>query len=646
MFRVLCLTILLCMGTNLIAEEPSNGNSDDSTLHEVYGLGINPTLTGSPRQTLETFFRLRGDLETSLSEYNFERSVQNYTRVLFLSDQLISLIDTAEIPVAKRYKTGSETAYYLLDILGRVPEVDLKTVPDVDAIDGEASGRFRIPETPINLTVVTEGSRAGEYLFNAETNLVAPRFFAGIQSYPLRTSLPIASWTAMSKNISGPLVPISTLATVPKVLTKSILGTPLWKILLVFLVVAATVLILLLWHHVLTQRVPQNQRSGPRFRILSPVAIMLASIYLKSALGYQINVSGTFFDISVFLIVVVFYGAAVWAFWLSSRAFFDTVILDPTFPDYSLDASMIRLVGQILGLAGGIVIIGVGANELGVPVLSMIAGLGIGGIAIALAVRPTLENLIAGFVLYLDRPVRVGDFCTFEGQDGTIEAIGVRSTTIRGTDRTLITIPNAQFADMHLINWAQCDEMLIQETLGLHFQTEPDQLRFILAKTREMFYAHPKISSSTVRVRLSKVGPTEFGITVRVFAKTNQWDEFHAIREDVFFRIADIITESGSSFSYPSQVVYSSQDVTAHDETLKNKAMATVDTWRNQRRFPFPDFPSAVIQRLTGTINYPLPASPDSWEADLPAKNEEFSKSSSPDRLSGRSTSFDEDDGT
>ena len=87
----------------------------------------------------------------------------------------------------------------------------------------------------------------------------------------------------------------------------------------------------------------------------------------------------------------------------------------------------------------------------------MLAGLGIGGLAVALAVRPTLENMISGVILYTDRPVDVGDFCTYGEDMGTVERIGLRSTRIRGLDRTVTTVPNSVLADMQLTNWARCD---------------------------------------------------------------------------------------------------------------------------------------------------------------------------------------------
>ena len=99
----------------------------------------------------------------------------------------------------------------------------------------------------------------------------------------------------------------------------------------------------------------------------------------------------------------------------------------------------------MIALVGSVLILAIGAHKLGLPVLGLVAGLGVGGFAVALAVRPTLENLIAGVILYVGRPVRVGDFCSFGEKMGTVETIGLRSTQIRALDRTLISTPNATF---------------------------------------------------------------------------------------------------------------------------------------------------------------------------------------------------------
>jgi MscS family membrane protein len=194
------------------------------------------------------------------------------------------------------------------------------------------------------------------------------------------------------------------------------------------------------------------------------------------------------------LATILIHAGAVWLLWLVVLAIFERIIQARGIPENSFDAHLWRLGARTIGTVASVVIIGNAAQVLGLPLYSVVAGLGIGGLAVALAIRPTLENLIGGIMLYLDQPVRVGDFCSFGDKTGTVETIGLRTTKIRALDRTLISIPNAALADMQLINWAKCDRMLITRPSVLRYETENDQLRHVLVKFREMLHAHPKIT--------------------------------------------------------------------------------------------------------------------------------------------------------
>ena len=177
-----------------------------------------------------------------------------------------------------------------------------------------------------------------------------------------------------------------------------------------------------------------------------------------------------------------------------------------------------------------------------------------------MAVRPTFENIIGGFILFADKPVRVGDFCSFGDMMGTVEEIGLRSTRLRALDRTVVTVPNAEFANMQLVNWARCDRMLIQTTIGLRYETKPEQLRYVLAKLREMLLAHPKIDKESMRTRFVGYGASSQDIEIRIYALTRDWNEFYAIQEDVLLRVGEIVEESGTSFAFPSQTLYMGRD--------------------------------------------------------------------------------------
>jgi MscS family membrane protein len=324
----------------------------------------------------------------------------------------------------------------------------------------------------------------------------------------------------------------------------------------------------------------------------------------------ELVVTGRFSKMVDITETLLVYLALSWIFWLLVRTIIEVITANLDSSEADLDSNMLRLIGHILGAIGVVVILAIGAHRIGLPVMSIIAGLGLGGLAVALAIRPTLENLIGGFALYLDKPIRVGDFCAFDDQIGTVEAIGIRSTQVRALDRTLITIPNAQFADTRLINWARADQMLINETIGLRYETDADQLRFVLAKIREMYHGHPRIDDETVRVRFSGYGACSLDISIRVYAKTREWNDYYAIKEDVLLRIKDIVEQAGTGFAFPSQTVYLGRDDGLATD-LGEKARSEVAAWRRAGRLPFPIFAADKLEAIKDKLAYPPQGSPD-----------------------------------
>jgi len=163
---------------------------------------------------------------------------------------------------------------------------------------------------------------------------------------------------------------------------------------------------------------------------------------------------------------------------------------------------------------------------------------------------------------------------------------------------------------MQLVNWAKCDQMLIEETISLRYETSPDQLRFVLAKLREMLHAHPRIDNKTIRVRFSGFGDSSLNITIRVYAKTRDRNEFHTIREDVFMRTFDEVIEAGSGFAFPSQTVYMGQDH-GLDQERASAAIEQVETWRKSGRLPFPRLSADWLDQIEDTLDYPPRGSPE-----------------------------------
>jgi MscS family membrane protein len=196
----------------------------------------------------------------------------------------------------------------------------------------------------------------------------------------------------------------------------------------------------------------------------------------------------------------------------------------------------------------------------GINVKTTLAGLGIGGLAIALAAQKTLENLIGGVSLLMDKAVHVGDFCQIGDQLGTVEDIGLRSLKLRTLDQNLSVVPNGSLAQMQFENMARRSKLLINQTFSLRIETQAEQLRFVVDRVQSMLDQHPAIEPESCRVRVTSFVGAAFQMELFAYGKTGDWAEFTAIRQDVILKIAEIVEASGTRFAAPTQLTYLAKD--------------------------------------------------------------------------------------
>ena len=170
---------------------------------------------------------------------------------------------------------------------------------------------------------------------------------------------------------------------------------------------------------------------------------------------------------------------------------------------------------------------------LGVNVSATLAGLGIGGLAVAFAAQKTLENLLGGISLLMDKAVQVGDFCKIGDRLGTVEDIGLRSLKLRTLDQNMLVVPNGTLAQMQFENMKSRPKLLISQNFSLRIETKIDQLRFVLDSVQMMLNEHPAIESGTSRVRVTSFAGAAFELELFAYGKTGDWTELTAIRQDV-----------------------------------------------------------------------------------------------------------------
>ena len=185
-----------------------------------------------------------------------------------------------------------------------------------------------------------------------------------------------------------------------------------------------------------------------------------------------------------------------------------------------------------------------------------LAGLGVGGIAVALAAQKTLENVIGGMSIVFDRAVTEGDFLKVGDAIGTVEHIGLRSTRIRTLDRTVVTVPNGQIANMSLETLSARDTFWFHPTIGLRYETTPEQLQAVVGNVRALMSARKDVEQETLRVRFVRINVYSLDVEVFAYLLARDWNHFLELQEQLFFAVMEIVRNAGTDIAFPSQTLY------------------------------------------------------------------------------------------
>jgi len=188
-------------------------------------------------------------------------------------------------------------------------------------------------------------------------------------------------------------------------------------------------------------------------------------------------------------------------------------------------------------------------------VATIIAGLGIGGIAVALAAQDTLQNLLGSFAIFADKPFVVGDLVRIDKYEGTIEKVGFRSTLIRTLDSTMVIIPNKKMVDSPLENLTLRNLQRMRFDIGLRYDTPPDLMMKVSQEIERSINQHPAIGEDTM-VNFESFGSSALNIQVLYFIKVADGNDFVRIREEINYQIMNIVSNYGAGFAMPSQTVY------------------------------------------------------------------------------------------
>jgi len=228
------------------------------------------------------------------------------------------------------------------------------------------------------------------------------------------------------------------------------------------------------------------------------------------------------------------------------------------------NSDLSKEIGDFIVAILKILIAGIGLGAMlqvwGINVTALVASLGIGGLAFALAAKDTAANLFGSFALLADKSIRIGEWIKVDGVEGVVEDIGMRTTKIRSFQKSLITVPNHIVANNPIENFSRRGIRRIKMHIGLTYSTNSEQIVQIIDAIKLMLEQHEGISQKdSLMVNFDSFGDSALNIFIYTFTKTANWAKYLEIREDIHLKIMKIVEENGSSFAFPSQSIYVEQ---------------------------------------------------------------------------------------
>ena len=218
-------------------------------------------------------------------------------------------------------------------------------------------------------------------------------------------------------------------------------------------------------------------------------------------------------------------------------------------------AVFMPLIKKMLGCFFAILAILIVAESLGLEVKTFLAGLGIGGLAVALAAQDTIANMFGSFVVVLDHPFRVGDTVRIAGNEGTVEDIGLRSTRLRTGARTQIVMPNKLVASEAITNLSRMPQRRVDQTIGLTYDTTAAQMEAMLADLRELLRNDPGVHPSLIAAYFANYGESSLDIQIVYFTSDPSWEKHMQVRERVNLQIMRAVAGRQLAFAFPTQTV-------------------------------------------------------------------------------------------
>jgi len=549
-----------------------------------------PPNTASPQGTLSSFMSA---LEEAYQIAGESRPSRDTLDALERARRCLNLSELAPDLGAD---AGIEAAVMLKEVLDRIALPPLEQVPDLEDVDRSRQDagvlrlldmlkqgttdmpaeqlaqrrieRWTIPDTDIALALVTEGPRKGEFLFTPQTVARVPDFYQRVQHLPYRSGATPNIYDAYILT-PGRGLQLEWDEGLPAWSEQIFAGQTVWQwllalialALLVALIRAALVLGARLDRHGHAATPDSNStpaRARPHILIGTLISVLASAGMIVAADWFVddvVNITGQPLVIIKHILIFAKYGFLSWLAGLALTQTAELIVRARKLRPKGPQSQLLRLGSRLIAL---IVIPGIlvyAAHQVGLPAYSVITGLGVGGLAVALAARETLANLFGSLMIMFDRPYRIGDWIKLGDNEGTVEDIGFRSTRIRTFYDSLLSIPNSESVSMPIDNMGMRSYRRVYTTIGIRYDTPPERIEAFLEGIKRIIQANPMTRKDYFHVVLNNFGPSSLEIMLYFFLQVPDWSAELVERQRVFLEVSRLADALDVEFAFPTQTL-------------------------------------------------------------------------------------------
>jgi len=522
--------------------------------------------TSSPRSTLFGFIATmdercnsllgpQGLITTYLQSsrlYIDTAATQGHMKELYKSRKLsASYLDLSHLPIAILDQQSWRLTIQLKEILDRMPLPSAEDVPDAAAMQARSFKKWKIPGSDLSIALMESGPRAGEYLFTQATVDQVPSLYESIKDEPRRNGASVGIYEFLFMKPTG--IAVMTARVIPSRwllegdpwTNRPIWGEPIWR--WIALLSLLGLMGLIFWGAFRLSETSSRRKSPTHvpwvfLPSLSLIIMIPSVVYI---LGSVLFFTPKFYSLLTEGLWGLNYIALTTLVWGGFRWLTEWVIKLERLKTDSTDSQLIRLGSRLLALAIAIAILIEGANRIGLPSYSIMAGLGIGGLAVALAGQQALANLLGSLIIMFEKPFRIGHSIKAGSIEGQVENIGFRTTQLRTADGTTLIVPSSEIIRTPIENLTLRKHWRVKKSLKVGLSTSLEALSNFKFGIEALLKETPGVNEKSIRISLAEILAEGLEIRIEFTLEVKNSAEQLNLVDAVLTRILDLARTTG-----------------------------------------------------------------------------------------------------